>query len=180
MAARTAFLTAFVGRRQEIEDVARAVQDHHLVTLIGVGGLGKTRLANEALDRLADRFGERVWVAELADLQDPALVGHLVSAAMDAPSPGEVFDPAALVAFVGDGPGLLLLDNCEHLLEASAALATALLRGCPGLHVLTTSRQRLGVTGEHLYPVPSLDAEDAAALFGARALAAAPGWVADP
>ncbi|MFL6172994.1 MAG: ATP-binding protein [Marmoricola sp.] len=177
MAASSAFLTPFIGRQLEIDAVVRAVESHHLVTLSGTGGLGKTRLAHQVLARMEDRFPGRVWVAELADLKDAALVGHLVSVAVDAPPPGEVFEPSALVAAIGSEPGLLLIDNCEHLVPACAALVTPLLRGCPGLRILTTTREALGVIGEHLYAVPSLVPADAVSLFDARAGAASPAWV---
>lgn len=176
MSVRTRFLTGFVGRSHEVEDLLELADTQPLVTLVGPGGIGKTRLAHRLLDAVSPRVGDRLWVAELADVHDPALVGHAVSAALQVPVPGEPFDASALAVAVGPDPGVLLLDNCEHLVGACADLVTALLRGCPGLVVLTTSRQALGVIGERVYVVPPLALGDATELFTDRALAASPTW----
>lgn len=176
MLPRAAFFTEFIGRRDEVNAVLAAVDRHALVTVVGAGGLGKTRVAYQVIEALEADYEKRIWTVDLADLRDPALVGHVLSLAVEAPSPGEVFEPATLVAAIGADPAVILLDNCEHLLGACAVVVTALLRGCRGLRVLTTSRQPLGVIGEHVYSLPTLAPRDAVALFRVRADAAAPGW----
>ncbi|MFL6062191.1 MAG: ATP-binding protein [Marmoricola sp.] len=175
MTARAGFLTTFVGRRRELDAVLDAVLTTPLVTLVGGGGIGKTRLAHQVLE-LARVDPARSWVVELADLHDADLIADRISAAIGAPTAGADFDASALVAAIGEEGGVLLLDNCEHLLTACADLVTMLLRGCPGLHVLTTSRQPLGVIGEHVFLVPPLDRSDAVVLFGQRAKAVLPTW----
>lgn len=174
--ALTPFLTSFVGRERDRADLRALLGVQRLVSLVGPGGVGKTRLAFAVLEEAADGLAGRVWAAELADQHEPSLVGHVVSSAMAAPSPPEHFDPAALVLAVGDGAGLLLLDNCEHVLDEVAALVAALLRGCPGLRIVVTSRRALGVPGELVYPVAGLSSAEAVVLFRERALAALPGW----
>ncbi len=176
MPSRAVFRTSFIGRRDELAAVVDAVRSESLVSIVGTGGLGKTRLAHRALDELARQFGERIWVAELADVRGPGLVGQTLSGAIGAPPGGDPFDPAELIAAIGALPGLLLVDNCEHLVEECADLVAALLRGCPRLHVVTTSRQALGVIGEFVYPLPTMAPIDAAQLFSVRAHAARPAW----
>ena len=191
-----AALTSFVGRGAEIDDLAVRVTEGRLVSLVGPGGAGKTRLAIEAGRRLLDEFPYGVWLAELAVLRDPAQVASTVAAAMGHHDPlAEAGGPALvrhrLGAAIGDQRVLLVLDNCEHVMEAAADLVAALLRMCGQLVILATSRQSLGVAGERLVEVGSLDlpaADDAAAvaesgagaLFMERAQAVHPRFGLDP
>src|SRR5262249_27104004 len=131
-----------------------------LLTLTGAGGCGKTRLAVHLAAGLAGAYSAGVWFADLAPLADPALVPQAVLAALglrEAPGQSPV---AAAAAHVGAQAALLLLDNCEHLVGACASFATALLGACPGLRVLATSREALGVAGETVWRVPSLPAPE--------------------
>jgi DNA-binding SARP family transcriptional activator len=149
-------LTSFIGRQTEMAEVRRQLAAHRLVTLTGAGGCGKTRLAIEVASALLEDYPEGVWFAALAPLANPDLVPQTVAAALgiqeqpDRPliqTVTEALKPKHL---------LLVLDNCEHLIEAGAQLAETLLQGCPYLRVLATSREPLGIAGEQTYPVPSL------------------------
>lgn len=159
-------LTSFVGRTQEIGQVAGLLREHRLVTLSGVGGCGKTRLAIEALDRLDDR--PRCWV-DLGSVEEPDSVPRIVAgvlAVLVAPDS----DPlAALTARLRDSRLLVCLDTCERVLEACAELADALLRHCPGVGILATSREPLRVESEVVWRVPSMSSRDANELFQVRA-----------
>src|SRR5262245_42692350 len=159
-------LTSFVGRERELAAVHGLLAGHRLVTLTGPGGTGKTRLAQqaaaEALVPAAGRpgFADGVWLVELAALADPALVPQAVAAAV-----GVREDPGRpLLATLTDALRhrrlLLLLDNCEHLLDACARLADTLLRACPHVQILATSREALGIAGETAWRVPSLALPD--------------------
>jgi predicted ATPase/transcriptional regulator with XRE-family HTH domain len=167
-------LTSFVGREQEMGDVKRLLRVHRLVTLTGTGGCGKTRLALQVATELVDQFPDGVWLAELAPLTDPNLVARTVAAAVGVQEqPGRSLRDTLVDALLSRRL-MLILDNCEHLIAAGARLADALLRGCPDLRILGTSRQALGVAGEVSWRVPSLptppqrqlpaDARDPAAL----------------
>jgi predicted ATPase/DNA-binding CsgD family transcriptional regulator len=149
-------ITRFFGRETEIEQIAARLGEQRLLTLSGPGGVGKTRLALRVAEAVLDRFTDGVWLAELAPLADPALVGQSVAAAVGAPPAARHNRQASLLAHLRERQALLVLDNCEHLLDACARLADALLRGCPRLVVLATSREPLGLAGEAAYPVPSL------------------------
>jgi predicted ATPase/DNA-binding CsgD family transcriptional regulator len=169
-------LTAFVGREDEVRTLSSQVREHRLMTLLGVGGVGKTRLSYQVLEELAPTYGDRIWAVELAPLADPGLFGHTVAAALGLSTEAEAFDPAVLASHIGAEPALVYLDNCEHLVEAAAAFVSAVLPQCPLLHVIASSRQLLGVPGERSYPVPQLRAEDGVALFADRARAVLPAW----
>ncbi|TCM49287.1 BTAD domain-containing putative transcriptional regulator [Kribbella sp. VKM Ac-2568] len=150
-------LTSFVGREREISDVHRLLERGRLVTLTGVGGAGKTRLAEEAARRLLPAYPDGVWVADLVPVADPHLVADTVAAALGL-DPGAGSDPLrTLVAQLATRNLLLVLDSCEHLLAACAALANAVRRNCPGVTVLATSREPLHVPGEVTFRVPSLE-----------------------
>jgi hypothetical protein len=151
-------LTSFVGRRQETADVSRLLANHRLVTLTGTGGCGKTRLALHVAGAVVDTFAEGVWLVELAPLVDPALVDQAVAAAVGVREESGQPLRATLLAALRARRLLLLLDNCEHLLDACARLADVLLRGCPHLRILATSREALGIGGEVTHRVPSLTA----------------------
>jgi predicted ATPase/DNA-binding SARP family transcriptional activator len=155
-------LTSFVGREREIGEVHRLLTRGGLLTLTGVGGAGKTRLAEEAARRRIPRYRDGVWFAELARVADPGLVPDAVAAALG-------LDPAAgenplrtLTGRLRDRTLLLVLDNCEHLLTACAELTVAVRRSCPGVTLLATSREPLHVPGEVTFRVPSLEVPDGA------------------
>ena len=149
-------VSSFIGREAELAEVRALVGESRLVTLSGAGGAGKTRLGLQAAAGLADETGDEVWFADLAPLGDPDLVAVTVADVLDVrQEPGR---PVAdtLVEAVGRRSLLVLLDNCEHVLDGCAKLADALLRNCPGVALLATSREPLGIGGEHVYRVPSL------------------------
>jgi predicted ATPase/class 3 adenylate cyclase len=189
-------LTSFLGRQDEIDDVAARVARGRLVSLVGPGGAGKTRLAVEAARRLLDEFPDGVWLADLAVLRDGEKVAATVAKAMghhdplaESDGPGLVRD--RLEAAVGDDRVLLVLDNCEHVLDAVAELVAGLVGLCSRLVILATSRQPLAVAGERLVEVGSLDlpagddvaavaASEAGALFVERAQAVDPRFELDP
>ncbi|HEY3681969.1 MAG TPA: BTAD domain-containing putative transcriptional regulator [Streptosporangiaceae bacterium] len=160
-------LTSFVGRDGEVVDIGDALKDNRLVTLTGPGGAGKTRLATEVGARLADTTPDGVWLVPLAPVRDPADVPHVVLATLGlreralVPSGLTVPLPPAdatdrLVAALSTGRALIMLDNCEHVIDAVAVLADRVLAACPDVQVLATSREPLGITGERLWPVPPL------------------------
>ncbi len=155
-------LTSFVGREREIADVHCLIAPGGLLTLTGVGGAGKTRLAEEAARRRLPFHPDGVWIAELAQIRDPHLVADAVAEALGLdPSAGS--DPLrTLVGRLRPRTLLLVLDNCEHLLAACAELAAAVRRSCPGVTLLATSREPLHVAGEVTFRVPSLDLPDSA------------------
>jgi predicted ATPase/DNA-binding CsgD family transcriptional regulator len=167
-------VSSFVGREAELAAVRALVGGSRLVTLTGVGGAGKTRLALQVAAGLADDAGDGVWFADLAPLRDPDLVAVTVADALGIrQEPGRpVLD--TLVDAVGRGRLLVLLDNCEHVLGACAKLADALLRGCPNLALLATSREPLGIEGEQVYRVPSMrvpaDGDDPGAIRASEAV----------
>ncbi len=149
-------LTSFVGREREMAAVARALRETRLLSLLGPGGTGKTRLSLQVGADVLDLFPHGVWFVDLAPLSDPALVPQAVSQVLQVRE-----DPAAplagvLAGFLKSRELLLILDNCEHLVEACASLADHLLRNCPRLRILTTTRERLGIAGETTYAVPAL------------------------
>ncbi len=150
-------LTTFVGREREIADVHRLLIRGGLLTLTGVGGAGKTRLAEEAARRLVHSYPDGVWIADLVPVADPDLVADTVAAAIGL-DPAAGSDPLrTLVARLAPRTLLLVLDNCEHLVAACAGLANAVRRSCPGVTVLATSREPLHVPGEVTFRVPSLE-----------------------
>jgi predicted ATPase/transcriptional regulator with XRE-family HTH domain len=167
-------LTSFVGREQDVAMLGKLVGEARLVTLTGVGGAGKTRLAVEFAAGVVDRFADGVWLAELAGLSDPGLVAAQVMEALGVRQAGDVPVMEALRFRLRSAELLLVLDNCEHLLDACARLAGGLLAGSPGLRVLATSREPLGVPGEVACPVPPLalpaERADAVAIAGTPAV----------
>ncbi|MGB8388527.1 ATP-binding protein, partial [Mycobacterium sp.] len=170
-------LTSFVGRQAEMHEVRQLLADNRLVTLSGAGGAGKTRLAIEIAARIAPEFGDGVWYVDFAPITDPAVVPVTVARALSLPDQPGRSTMDTLLRFVRDRQMLMVLDNCEHLLDASADLVVALLGGAPGLTVLATSREPIGVTGEATWRVPSLSVADAAIeLFADRARLAQTGF----
>ncbi|MCA1670733.1 MAG: tetratricopeptide repeat protein, partial [Actinobacteria bacterium] len=183
-------LTSFIGRQRELQQVGALVGDHRLVTLTGPGGVGKTTLVIEAAARLIDQYPDGVWLVPLASVSDPALVGRTVAATLGAPEETGT-TPDHLARYLRGRHALVVLDNCEHLADACAALAEQLLGLCPQLRLLTTSREPLAVPGEVQVPIPPLDtppehatpadlaAYDAVRLFLDRARSALPGFQLD-
>jgi predicted ATPase/DNA-binding CsgD family transcriptional regulator len=155
-------LTSFVGREREISELERLLADGaRLLTLTGPGGSGKTRLASAVALEVVERFEDGVWWAELAPVSDPNLVPQALARALNVPeTPGRSLTDA-IADDLRDLEILIVLDNCEHLVEACAVLADALLRACPSLSILATSREALGVAGERTFPVPPLSSPEA-------------------
>ncbi|MFE7296058.1 BTAD domain-containing putative transcriptional regulator [Streptomyces sp. NPDC057579] len=183
-AAPPAQLTSFVGRADEVAEVAEVLRVARLVTLLGPGGVGKTRLSVEVAG-VGGTEGQVCFV-ELAPLRDGAGLPHALLRALGLRENGLQMDGGAkgpvdrLVAALSDQVLLLVLDNCEHLADEVAGLAARLLTACPRLRVLATSREPLGIIGEYLHPVRPLDEDTAVRLFTERAGAVRRGFTADP
>jgi predicted ATPase/class 3 adenylate cyclase/DNA-binding CsgD family transcriptional regulator len=168
-------LTSFIGRHAEMRDIRTAIEGNRLVTLTGAGGAGKTRLAVQIAADIATEFADGVWYVDLAPVTDPDVVPVTAARVLGLPDqPGQPTSDV-LRRFIRDRQMLILLDNCEHLLDASAELIAVLLAGGPGLTLLTTSREPIGVAGEVSWRVPSLSPDDdAIELFSDRARRAKP------
>jgi predicted ATPase/DNA-binding CsgD family transcriptional regulator len=149
-------LTTFIGRERELGEVIEALKHHRLVTLCGAGGAGKTRLAVAVAERLIDEHPGGVILAELSDVTDPQLVASCVASASGVRERPDMGVLASLTEAIGTARTLVVLDNCEHLVEACAALAAALLEACPHIRLLASSRQPLGVPSELAWRLPSL------------------------
>jgi len=149
--------TSFIGRESEADEVQAAVKAHRLVTLTGVGGVGKTRLALEVAGRLVDEFPDGVWFFELAAVADPAAVPDAVAAVLGiTQQPGKTVSESVAAALEGR-VRLLVFDNCEHVVDSAADLVEAILAASTTVAILATSREGLGVSEERLWRVPSLD-----------------------
>ena len=186
-------LTEFVGRRAELALIRRELASARLVTLTGPGGIGKTRLALQAADAARRAFGDGVWLAELGGLRDPALVVAEVARSLGLSDQSARWVVAPLADYLQGKQVLLVLDGCEHLADACAVMADALLRACPELRIIATSRHVLGVAGEVTVAVPpmTVPAEagpagpeellrfEAVRLFAERAEAVLPGFAVD-
>jgi predicted ATPase/class 3 adenylate cyclase/DNA-binding CsgD family transcriptional regulator len=167
-------ITSFVGRQAELTRVRELISEYRLVTLTGAGGAGKTRLALQ----LADELSDEVWFVDLAPITDADVVPITVARTFGLPDQPGRSTMDTLARFVGDRPMLVVLDNCEHLLDAAATLAAALLNACPELTLLATSREPMGVAGEVSWRVPSLSLTDEAIeLFADRARHVRPEFV---
>ena len=149
-------LTRFIGREREVADVQSRLASARLLTLVGAGGCGKTRLALEVAHAAVNSFVDGAWIAELAPIADPSMLVQVVAKALsiDAERGQDLLE--TVLDGIRQRRMLLLLDNAEHLIDECAQLAYQLLRRCPGLVVLVTSRERLGIDGEHTHFVPSL------------------------
>jgi predicted ATPase/DNA-binding SARP family transcriptional activator len=170
--------SSFVGRGVERDQICDLLFAGQLVTLTGIGGCGKTRLAIEVARHVLEHFPQGVFFVELATLSDPELLGQAVAGALDL----QIVDAGVegLTRYLTERRTLMVLDNCEHLLDACGALVDALLGRCPQLHVLATSREALGVEGERAFRVPSLRIDtEATSLFVERACAARPSLQVD-
>jgi predicted ATPase/DNA-binding NarL/FixJ family response regulator len=186
-------LTGFVGRRAELALVRRELGAARLVTLTGPGGIGKTRLALQAASGAQRAFPGGAWLAELGGLRDPALLVPEVARSLGLSDQSGRWAVAALSDYLAGRQVLLVLDQCEHLADACAVLADALLRACPGLRIIAASRHVLGVAGEVTVAVPPMSVPpvtsragpgellrfEAVRLFAARAAAVLPGFVVD-
>jgi predicted ATPase/class 3 adenylate cyclase/DNA-binding CsgD family transcriptional regulator len=168
-------LTSFIGRGAQIADVRQIVATNRLVTLTGAGGVGKTRLAVEVAAPAVDDFGGGVWFVDLAPIADPDIAAIATARALGLPDQPGQSTIQTLLGFIRDRQMLIVLDNCEHLLDATAALIKTMLDACPGLRLLVTSREPIGVAGEVTWRVPSLSlADEAIDLFADRARLARP------
>ena len=183
-------VSSFVGREEELAEVGRLLAGAHVLTLVGAGGSGKTRLALRAAREATGSFADGVWLVELAPLADPSLVPEAVAGVLGVREQPGLSTVEALTRYLQDRKVLLLLDNCEHLVDACAVLVDALLPWCPRLRVLATSREALRVDGERVWTIPPLAAPDpesppdpdalgrneAVGLFVERASAVAPAF----
>jgi predicted ATPase/DNA-binding winged helix-turn-helix (wHTH) protein len=185
-------VSELIGREAELEEVAALVAERRLVSLVGAGGIGKTRLSLEVARHLLPRFPDGVFVAELGPVSSPELVAATVASALGLTHIAGAVSPEGVAGAVGTRKLLLVIDNCEHVIGAAAGMAEALLRASPGAVLLATSREPLRVPGEYIYQVPPLevpavdnqDMEDvfrhgAVRLFVSRAHAAEPRYVAE-
>ncbi|RYD44553.1 MAG: adenylate/guanylate cyclase domain-containing protein, partial [Verrucomicrobiaceae bacterium] len=153
-------LTSFVGREREMAEVKRLLASTRLLTLTGMGGTGKTRLSLQVAADLGERFEDGVWLVEFATVDDASLVVETVARALDLRQEADRPLQVTLTGFLRNKQLLLILDNCEHLITACARLAEALLRSCPQLRILASSREPLGIAGETAWPLPPLSLPD--------------------
>jgi non-specific serine/threonine protein kinase len=153
-------VTSFIGREQELQEVVHRLNDTPLLTLTGIGGCGKTRLALEVARSVLSRYPDGVWLVDLAPVADPTLVLHQVARAVGVHEASNQTLTSALIRTMQSRRLLLTLDNCEHLLDACARLVDDLVRSCAHLQVLATSREALGLNGEVAWRVPSLRVPD--------------------
>ena len=151
-----AALTTFIGREKEQSDVIRLLDQHRLVTLTGPGGVGKTRLSIKVAEQITGEYLDGVWLVELAPILDPLLIPYTVALTLGLREDPQRHITDRLCDYLREKSILLLLDNCEHLLEACAQMIDAVLKTCPQLKILTTSREPMNITGEAIYRVPSL------------------------
>jgi predicted ATPase/class 3 adenylate cyclase len=165
-------LTSFVGRERQIADVQRLMASTRLLTLVGSGGAGKTRLALQVAASLLEHFSDGVWLVELAPLADTTLVPQAVTSALGIRNDSVRSPLAALAEYLHSRELLLLLDNCEHLMVACAEMAEGLLRIGPKVRILATSREALDIPGETIWRVPSLTCPDPRHLPPAEQLSA--------
>jgi predicted ATPase/class 3 adenylate cyclase len=182
-------LTSFLGRAAELKELKELLAGGRLLTLVGTGGIGKTRLAIELATEVLEDYAH-VWLAELAPVSEPGLVAQTLMTAIDVREQAGRSATEALIDYFGSKSALVLLDNCEHLVEACATLAESLLQACPKVKVIATSREELGVAGEIPWRVPTLPVPDpdrlpaldevaastAVALFVDRARSASPSF----
>ncbi len=175
-------LSSFIGREAQIKEVTDLVRQSRLVTLTGVGGVGKTRLSLQVAAELLTEFDHGVWFIELAPLTDTEFLAETVASGLMVPHDPTLTAEARLARFLPGRNALLVIDNCEHLIDAVAVLVDSLLRTSTEIRVLTTSREGLSVPGEVLWRVPSLRVDDDAAaveLFAERARLVQPGFTAN-
>src|ERR1700730_10904592 len=150
-------VSELIGRDVELQEILNLAAAHRLVTLTGAGGIGKTRLGLEVARHVLRRFADGVWVVELASLSDPDLVPSTIATALGLELAGGAMSPQRIADALGTRQLMVLLDNCEHVVDAAARMSGALLRWSPAVCVMATSREPLRVEGERIYQVPSLD-----------------------
>jgi predicted ATPase/class 3 adenylate cyclase len=150
---------AFIGRETELRDVRALIQDHRFVSLVGAGGVGKTRLSLHVAVDLLDAFPDGIWFVELGTLSDPSLIWNSAAAAMGLSDPGDRV-AEKVVAHIKDRSMLLIFDNCEHVIDRAAEVVTELLRQCAKVHIVCTSREPLHGPAERVYRMPSLPTVD--------------------
>ena len=157
---RPALLTTFIGRRKEQSDIIKLITKHRLITLTGPGGVGKTRLSLKVIEQILSKYPDGVWLVELAPILDPLLVPRTTAMAIglrDEPQ-RPVID--MLCDYLRYKKMVLVLDNCEHLVDACARMVDRILHATPDMRILATSREALGIEGEVIYPIPSLELPD--------------------
>jgi len=153
-------LTSFIGREKELAEIKQSLAEHRLVTLTGSGGAGKSRLSLQVATESLDRFSNGIWLVELAPLAEPDLIPQTILTAVGIQTSQGQTALENLMDFLREKTALLVLDNCEHLIEACARLVETLLNAAPNLKILASSREALGVKGEQAWRVPSLSAPD--------------------
>ena len=156
-------LTSLIGRETEVAEIKAELSNHRLVSLTGAGGVGKTRLAIEVSRSLLERYPDGVWFVELAPLIDAHLIGATIGAILGVNLGASSAPDTALTAALRTKQLLLILDNCEHVIEEAARIAEALVRVCAHITILATSRERLAIAGEVVIQVPSLPTPQASA-----------------
>ena len=161
-------LTSFIGRERDIAELRRLLRTSRMLTLTGAGGIGKSRLSLQVAAEALAAYPDGVWLVELAATFDPARVQNAVAAVLGVRETAGLPLPQALAAHLASRTLLLILDNCEHLVESCARTADALLRAAPGLAVLATSREPLRIHGEQTYPLPALSLPPLRGLSGAQ------------
>ncbi len=149
--------TSFIGRRRELAELRKKLATARLVSLVGPGGVGKTRLAIRIGTDLTRRFRDGAWLVELAEVRDPALIDGATLAALDLRDQAATDPRALLLSYLRDKELLLVVDNCEHLIRAAALLVDEVLKAAPGVRVIVTSREPLSMPGEHVLPIPPLE-----------------------
>src|SRR5688500_2912412 len=164
-------LSSFIGRRSDVGDVRQLITEAPLVTLTGSGGVGKTRLCLQVAAEAVDTFEDGAWLIELETLTDEDLVPQQVAVALGIAEGSDADAREALLGHLRSRQALLILDNCEHVIEACARLANELLRAAPGLRILATSREALGVSGERTFAVRPLSLPAPSRKVSANALA---------
>ena len=171
-------LTSFVGRDGALRAAGDLLAEYRLVTVTGPGGVGKTRLAGEVARQVADRFADGAWLVELAAIPDPAQVPSAVATALGVRPPPGIPATEALTRVLARRQLLVVLDNCEHVIGAAAALCGELLQACDDLRILATSREALRIAGEAAYrltPLPVPDPEAAGRRSGSGSAVHRPG-----
>ncbi|MBV9495241.1 MAG: AAA family ATPase, partial [Acidobacteria bacterium] len=169
-------LTPLLGRTRELEETERLLHGTRLLTITGAGGSGKTRLALELAHRVEKDFEDGVVWVELASIDDPDLISQQILDALGLREVAAADTTAVVVERLRDRDVLVVFDNCEHLVDACAAIAETILRLCPTAVLLATSREALGIGGEQTWLVPPLSQTDASKLFEERARAVAPAF----